>query len=138
MRYEDVLDFVRENPVCSVATVDGDQPRVRAFLSVLFEDGKIHFTTGATKSVFRQISGNRNVELCYCSRDFSKMLRITGEFEIVDDRGKKQRLIDERDYLKRFSADDPAFVLLRLPHGKARFWTLADNLGEDQVEVLEF
>ncbi|MBI5341993.1 MAG: hypothetical protein HZB63_01465 [Deltaproteobacteria bacterium] len=50
----------------------------------------------------------------------------------------KKDLFDERDYLKGFSADDPAFILLRLPHGKARFWTLADNLGEDGVKAIDF
>lgn len=138
MNYKDVLKFVGDNPVCSVATMDGDQPRVRVFLTVLFEDGKIYFTTGAMKSVYRQIARNRKVELCYCSGDFGRMLRITGEFEIVDDRARKQKLIDERDYLKGFSADDSAFILLRLPHGKARFWTIADNLGEDGVEAIDF
>jgi uncharacterized pyridoxamine 5'-phosphate oxidase family protein len=138
MRYEEIIEFVKENPVCSVATVEGDQPRVRAFLSLLFEDGKIYFTTGAGKSVYRQIARNRKVELCYCSRDFGRMLRIAGEFETVDDPVKKRRLIEERDYLKGFSADDPAFILLRLSRGKARFWTLADNLREDRAEVLEF
>ena len=137
MSYKDVLAFVKENPVCFLATLDGEQPRVRAFLSVLFDDDRIYFTTGATKNVFEQISKNPRIELCYCSRDFSKMMRITGEIEIVDDRAKKQRLIDERDYLKNFKADNPQFILLRLSHGKARFWTMADNMKENDLEVIE-
>lgn len=46
MTYQDVLAFVQENPVCFIATADGDQPRVRGFLTVLFNDKKIYFTTG--------------------------------------------------------------------------------------------
>lgn len=140
MSYKDVLTFVKENPVCFIATMDGDQPRIRAFLTVLFEDEKIYFTTGATKSVFKQLSKNQKIELCYCSRDFRKMMRITGKIEIIDDREKKQRLLDERDYLKMFGgrADDPRFILLRLSHGKARFWTIENNMKEDQIEVIGF
>ena len=138
MDYKDVIAFARENPVCFIATMDGDQPRVRGFLTVLFEDDKIYFTTGASKNVFKQLSRNPKVELCYCSQDFSKMMRITGEIKIVDDRAKKQKLIDERDYLKGFKADDPQFILLRLSHGKARFWTLANNLKENELEIIEF
>ncbi|NOZ69079.1 MAG: pyridoxamine 5'-phosphate oxidase family protein [Deferribacteres bacterium] len=140
MSLKDVLSFARENPVCTIATMDGDQPRVRAFLTVLFDDDKIYFTTASTKNVCRQIMKNPKIELCYCSRDFSKMMRIAGKIEIVDDRAKKQQLLDERDYLKMFGgkADDPRFILLRLSHGRARFWTLKDNMREDGNEAIEF
>lgn len=138
MTIKDVIAFAKENPVCGVATIDGDQPRVRAFLSLFFEDDRIYFTTGAVKNVFKQLSGNPKVELLYLAGDFRKMMRVTGAFEIVDDRQKKQRLIEEKEYLKGFKADDPEFVLLRLSHGQARFWTLRDNLNERDIPVIEF
>ncbi len=138
MTINDVLDFVCENPVCFLATMDGDQPRVRGFVTVLFDDGKLYFTTGAVKSVYRQLMTNPKVELCCCTPDYQRTLRVAGALEVVDDRTKKQKLIEERDYLKGLSADDPVFVLLRMPHGKARFWTMADNMKEDQLEVIEF
>jgi len=138
MSFKDVLAFAKENPVCSIATVDNDQPRVRAFLTVLFDDDKIYFTTASTKNVFKQLAKNPKVELCYCSQDFSKMMRITGEIEVIDDRAKKQKLVDERDYLKGFKADDPNFKLLRLSHGSARFWTLENNTRENEIEAIEF
>lgn len=140
MDYQDVSAFAKENPVCFVATADGDQPRVRGFLTVLFEDNKIYFTTASTKNVYKQLSANPRIELCYHSSDFRKQMRITGEIEIVNDLQKKQRLLDEREYLRMFGgkADDPRFILLRLPHGRARFWTLADNMRENEAEVIEF
>jgi uncharacterized pyridoxamine 5'-phosphate oxidase family protein len=137
MSFDDVIAFVRENPACTLATMEGEQPRARGFLSIILDDEKIYFTTGATKRVWKQISENPKVELCYFTPDFSRMLRIAGEIEEVDDPEKKQKLIDERDYLKGFSADDPVFKLLRLKNGKARFWTLADNMKEDGLEVIE-
>lgn len=140
MSFREVLVFIQENPVCTIATIDGDQPRVRAFLTVLFDDDKIYFTTASTKNVYKQIVKNPKIELCCCSQDFSKMMRISGEIEIIDDRQKKQKLLDERDYLKSFGgkADEPRFILLRLSHGKAHFWTIEDNLREDRIEVIEF
>src|SRR5512143_46314 len=138
MTFNDVLDFVRENPVCFLATMDGDQPRVRGVVTVLFDDGKLYFTTGAKKAVYRQLMAHPKVELCCCTQDYQRMLRIAGAMEVVDDREKKQKLIEERDYLKGLTADDPRFVLLRMPHGSARFWTLADNMKEDQLEIIEF
>ncbi len=140
MSKEEVLKFVRENPVCFIATIDGDQPRVRGFLSVLFDDGNIYFTTGTMKSVYAQLRRNPNIELCYCSHDFRTMLRIAGPVEIIDDREKKQQLLNERDYLKSFGGrvDDPRFILLRLSRGKARFWTLAQNMRENEIPVIDF
>jgi pyridoxine/pyridoxamine 5'-phosphate oxidase len=89
MSHQDVIAFVKENPACFIATMDGDQPRVRGFLTVLFDDGKFYFTTGTMKSVYRQLSANPNIELCYCSQDFRTMLRIAGKIEFVDDREQK-------------------------------------------------
>jgi len=138
MTIKDIIAFARENPVCGVATIEGDKPRVRAFLSLFFEDDSIYFTTGATKDVFKQLSANPSVELLYLAADFRKMMRVTGAFEIVDDRQKKQRLIEKKDYLKGFQADDPALILLRLSHGRARFWAIKDNLNEKEVPAIEF
>jgi uncharacterized pyridoxamine 5'-phosphate oxidase family protein len=138
MSLHDILAFVKENPVCTIATMDGEQPRLRAFLTVLFDDEKIYFTTASTKNIYKQICKNPKIELCYLSSNFSKMLRITGEIEVIDDRAKKQKLIDERNYLKGFTADNPTFKLLRLSHGSAHFWTIEDNLKEHKIVVIKF
>lgn len=134
----EIHDFLTENPVSFIATLDGNQPRVRAFVPVLFEDGCIYFTTAATKETYKQISKNPNIELCTCTQDFRRMLRITGRVEVSDDLKKKQRLIEERDYLKGWVADDPNFKLLRLSHGKAHFWTIDMNLMESEIPRIEF
>jgi uncharacterized pyridoxamine 5'-phosphate oxidase family protein len=136
--YQDVLDFVKKNPVCTLATTDGDQPRVRGFFTILFGDEVIYFTTGAPKDVYKQLVRNPKVELCYLTPGFGTMLRIAGMVEFVDDRAKKQKLIEEKSYLKDYTADSPEFILLRLPHGTARFWTIADNLREKDAKVIEF
>ncbi len=140
MSKDEVFKFVQENPVCFIATMDGDQPRVRGFLTVLFNDGNLYFTTGTMKNVYAQLSKNPKIELCYCSRDFRKMLRIAGKIEIIDDREKKQQLLNERDYLKSFGGkvDDPRFILLRLSHGKAHFWTIEQNMREREIPRIEF
>ncbi len=138
MEYSDVIDFVTANPVFSIATSDRGRPRVRAFLTVLFDDGLIHFTTSLKKEVGRQLAADPRVELCYCAPDFSRMLRIEAEVEELDDREKKARLVAERDYLKGVDPDDPTFKLMRITHGAARFWTMADNLREGEIPAIHF
>ena len=136
--YADVLDFIKKNPVCTLATVDNEQPRVRAFFTVFLDDDRIYFTTGAPKEVYQQLVRNPRVELCYLTPGLGMMLRIAGTIEFVDDRVKKQRLIEEKIYLKSFTADSPEFILLRLPHGTARFWTITDNMREKDATLIEF
>ncbi|MBI1911325.1 MAG: pyridoxamine 5'-phosphate oxidase family protein [Deltaproteobacteria bacterium] len=137
----DMISFAKENPVCTIATVDGDQPHARAFLSVFFEDNdnhNIYFTTGRNKNVFKQLNKNPKVELCYLAKDFKTMMRLTGVVEVVDDRAKKQKLINERDYLRGFKADDSELILLRISHGEARMWSLENNLNEDKAPSVRF
>jgi uncharacterized pyridoxamine 5'-phosphate oxidase family protein len=137
MDYKNVLEFVTQNPVCTIATCKNNEPHVRAFLSNIIE-GKIYFTTSAQKRVGKQILQNQKSELCYLSADFSSMLRITTNIKILDDKTLKQHLIDTRDYLKGFSVDDEAFMLFTLSDSKATFWALADNLKEEALEVIAF
>jgi hypothetical protein len=60
--------------------------------------------------------------------------------EEVNDRPKKEKLLAERDYLKPIregkGADDPVFKLLRLSKGRARFWSIEDNMKEDAIEEI--
>ncbi len=136
--YNDVVAFIKKNAICTLATTDGDQPRVRGFFTIFFDDEVIYFTTGAPKDVYKQLIRNPKVELCYLTQGFGIMLRIAGTIEFVEDREKKQKLIEEKSYLKNFTADSPEFILLRLPHGTARFWTITDNMRERDAKVIEF
>jgi len=136
--YADVIDFIKKNPVCTIATIDNGQPRVRAFFTVFLDDDRIYFTTGSPKEVYKQLVNNPRVELCYLTPGQGMMLRIAGAIEFVDDRLKKQRLIEEKSYLRNFTADSPEFILLRLPHGTARFWTITDNMREKDGALIEF
>lgn len=137
MNYTNILEFIQQNPVCTLATSRDNQPRVRAFLTNVI-DGKLYFTTSADKNVGSEILENQKSELCYLSSDFSKMLRVTTLLEILDDKKLKQELIDTRDYLKGFSADDESFILFTLSDSQARFWSLENNMDEKNLEVITF
>ena len=137
MNYKDILDFVSKNPVCTIATSVNNQPYVRAFLTNIIDD-KIYFTTSLDKQVGQQIKQNQKSELCYLSTDYSTMLRITTTLDIIDDKKIKQYLIDTKEYLKHFNIDDPSFVLFSLSNNEAKFWSLSDNLNENNLEIIKF
>ena len=72
----DVRDFLKKTHVYYLATVDGDQPRVRPFGTVLLYEGKLYIQTGRKKNVAKQILANGKVELC--SFNGKEWLRLSG------------------------------------------------------------
>jgi uncharacterized pyridoxamine 5'-phosphate oxidase family protein len=74
---ERVCQFLKDAGVYYLATVEGDQPRVRPFGTAhIFED-KLYIQTGLKKDVARQMAANPKVELCAMSG--GKWLRISAE-----------------------------------------------------------
>ena len=58
---EKTLQFLKDAKVYYLATVDGDQPRVRPFGTVNIFDGKLYIQTGKVKDVSRQLHANPKV-----------------------------------------------------------------------------
>ena len=74
---QEVQGFLKECGVYYLATMDGDQPRVRPFgTAEIFED-KLYIQTGKKKDVYKQIEQNNNVEIC-AFKD-GKWIRISGK-----------------------------------------------------------
>ncbi len=82
-----VYDFLREAGTYYLATVDGDQPRVRPFGTVnIFED-KLYIQTGKGKAVANQIAANPKVEICAMKGD--EWIRVAATL-VEDDRVEAQ------------------------------------------------
>ena len=64
-----------------LATVEGDQPRVRPFETAHTFEGKLYIQTGKVKNVSKQIHSNPKVEICAYKND--EWSRIAGE--LVED-----------------------------------------------------
>jgi len=85
MDFKDCIEFANKNPICYLATVEGDQPRVRAF-GMWFADAQgFYFHTGAPKAVCRQLKENQKVEVCFYAPapppNLGKMMRVAGEVQ---------------------------------------------------------
>lgn len=59
-----VCDFIKSAGVYYLATVEGDQPRVRPFGTIHIFEEKLYIQTGKIKNVSRQIAANPKAELC--------------------------------------------------------------------------
>ena len=74
----EVYEFLKSCNVYYLATLEGNQPRVRPFGTIDLFEGKLYIQTGLTKAVARQMNANPKVELSAMSPD-GKWIRIAGE-----------------------------------------------------------
>ena len=89
---ETVYEFLKAVGTYYLATVEGDQPRVRPFGTVNIFEGKLYIQTGKSKPVSAQIACNPKVELCAFAD--GKWLRLAGEL-VEDDRVEaKKSMLD--------------------------------------------
>ncbi len=59
-----VLDFLKKAEVYYLATVEGDQPRVRPFGTINEFEGKLYIQTGKVKPTSKQLEVNPKAEIC--------------------------------------------------------------------------
>jgi uncharacterized pyridoxamine 5'-phosphate oxidase family protein len=132
MQFEDCIKFANANPTCYLATMDGDQPRVRGMLMWYADKTGFYFNTGAMKDLYRQLKANPKVELCFFDPKSKnlQMMRVTGQVEFLDDLELKKRLVEARPFLKQWNltAESPGLIAFRVAKGEAFFWTWETNL----------
>ena len=100
-----VLKFLKDTETYYLATVEGDQPRVRPFGTAHIFEGKLYIQTGKIKDVSIQLHQNPKAEICAFKN--GEWLRISGEL-IEDDRNEaRQSMLDAYPNLqKMYKADD--------------------------------
>ena len=119
---ERVCKFLDEAQTYYLATVEGDQPRVRPFGTALVYEGRLYIQTGRVKPVSRQIAGNPKVEICACKGP--EWIRITGELVDDDSRGPKEAMLEKMPMLKgMYSPDDGNMQVLYFRGAEATFFS---------------
>lgn len=102
---EEVYQFLKEAGVYYIATVEGDQPRVRPFGTIHIFDGKLYIQTGKKKNVSKQLGINGKTELCAMKGD--EWIRVSGTLVNDDRREAKVSMLDAYPSLKKmYSPDD--------------------------------
>ena len=80
---ERVCNFLKDAGTYYLATVEGDQPRVRPFGTAHIFEGRLYIQTGKVKPVSRQLMANPKTEICAFHN--GTWLRVAGEL-VEDDR----------------------------------------------------
>ena len=108
---KEVQEFLKECGIYYLATVEGDQARVRPFgTAEIFED-HLYIQTGKKKDVFKQIENNPKVEICGFKD--GKWIRVSGKL-VLDDRVEaKKDMLDKNPNLRNMydENDDNTAVL---------------------------
>jgi uncharacterized pyridoxamine 5'-phosphate oxidase family protein len=136
---QDCIKFANENPICFLATVEDDQPRVRALGFWFADKTGFYFQTSATKNLYRHLKLNPNTEICFYKHKemIGTQLRITGKVEFLDDKKLKEKVLEDRPFLKDFgvTAETPGLIIFRIPRGEARFWTM-ENIFKPRESIV--
>ena len=100
-----VLKFLKDAETYYLATVEGDQPRVRPFGTAHVLEGKLYIQTGKVKDISKQLHQNPKAEICAFKN--GEWLRVSGKL-IEDDRNEaRQSMLDAYPSLqKMYKADD--------------------------------
>ena len=87
MNISKVYEFLKKCQTYYLATVEGDQPRVRPFGTIDVFDGKLTIQTGKVKAVSRQMKANPKVEISGMAE--GKWIRLTAK-AVLDERIEAQ------------------------------------------------
>lgn len=117
---EKVCQFLKDAGTYYLATVEGDQPRVRPFGTVhIFEDG-LYIQTGKIKPTAKQIAANPKAELC-AFKD-GQWLRLSCVL-VEDDRVEARKsMLDAYPNLRAmYNENDGNTVVYKITDAKATF-----------------
>ena len=95
---ERVCKFLKDAGTYYLATVEGDQPRVRPFGTAHIYNGKLYIQTGNTKAVAKQLKANPKAEICAMVK--GEWIRIAGE--LVEDDTEEERLAAQTSLLEAY------------------------------------
>ena len=84
---QEVYDFLKACGTYYLATVEGDQPRVRPFGTVDIFEGKLYIQTGRVKPVAHQMETNPKIEISGMYE--GRWIRVTAE-AVLDERVEAQ------------------------------------------------
>ena len=129
---QEVYEFLKACGTYYLATVEGDQPRVRPFGTIdIFED-KLYIQTGKVKDVSKEMQANPKVEIC--AFDGQKWIRVAGEV-VRDDRVEpKKHMLDSYPNLQAlYRADDDNTEVLYLKNATATIYSF-----NEEPKVIKF
>ena len=119
---ERVCKFLKDAGTYYLATVEGDQPRVRPFGTAHIFEGRLYIQTGKVKPVSRQLMANPKAEICAFHN--GTWVRIAGEL-VEDDRveARKSMLDAYPSLRKMYDENDGNTQVFYFKNATATFYS---------------
>ena len=126
---QEVYEFLKQAGTYYLATVEGDQPRVRPFGTVNIFDGKLYIQTGKIKPCSKQMAANPKIEICALTG--GKWIRVAAT-AVNDDRIEaKESMLEAYPNLKAmYKADDDNTQVLWLKDATATISSFSEPAKE--------
>lgn len=132
MTNKEMYNLMNANPAFHLATVEGDQPRVRGMLLFRADENGIIFHTASTKDVFAQIKVNPKAEMCFFGDGVQ--IRVTGVLEQVFDEQLREEIFAHptRKFLQAWKENgiDNLLQIFQMKNCQAVTWTMETNFCE--------
>ena len=145
MEFQDCLTFAHEHRVAYLATEENGQPHVRPIGLWFADQTGFYFQSQAVKAFCKQLQNNKRVEACFhapaADGSPGTVLRVTGEVEFIDDAALKNKVLEDRPFLKDMgieSPDDPRLAVFKIYTGEVYFWTMEYSMRESEIERIKF
>jgi general stress protein 26 len=122
------LGVIRADPFPHLATVDGDQPRLRPVSPVRTDRFTVYVANLRAYHKTAEIAANPRVELCYLDEHHNQV-RLTGTAEVVTEGALLQEIWDANPLLRKYLGriDNPELVVYRIRPNRVRYmkeWAL--------------
>ncbi len=119
-KLERICEFLKSAQTYYLATVDGDEPKVRPFGTIDIYKDRLYIQTGKVKPTYKQLMKNPNAEIC-AFKD-GQWLRLSGKLVADDSVEAKKHMLDSYPSLRAmYDENDDNTIVLYFENAKAVF-----------------
>jgi uncharacterized pyridoxamine 5'-phosphate oxidase family protein len=123
------FEFLKANPVFHLATIDGEQARVRPFGFSMIRNNKLYMCTNKTKDCYKQMVKCPNIEISAMGTE-GTWLRVAGKVAFDDSREAKAQAFEVSPNLLQIyakGAEDDIFVTFYFTEAKATLYSFREG-----------
>lgn len=123
--------FLKDVGTFYLATVEGDQPRVRPFGAVCIYNDRLYISTNNQKDCYKQMLKNGKIEISAMLK--GEWIRLTADANPDSDIKAREAMLEATPSIKKmYSASDGLMEVLYLSNAKATFTSFSQK---PEVEV---
>ena len=135
MNKTEIVDFINRNPVFALATCINNIPYVRNMLAIKASESEVIFNVKKYKPVYRQLTVNPNVELCFYNKEAGTQVRIIGKaIEVFSNPLVEEVLLKHPDLQAQIAKHGKEVIsLFAIRNWKATLWNSKNK--EQTLEI---